>query len=78
MENMNDVKTIYESPDGGKTVYARTFGADITTRREIYKDNNLDWHLYLRDNDWDMLALEHPSILEALEQLKVVETLCKK
>ena len=78
MKNFKDVKQIFESPDGGKTVYARTFGADITTRREIYKDNNLDWHLYLRDNDWDMLALEHPSILEALEQLKVVETLCKK
>jgi hypothetical protein len=78
MENMNDVKTIFESPDGGKTVYAREFGSDITTRREIYKDNNLDWHLYLRDNDWDMLALEHPSILEALEKLKVMETLCKK
>jgi len=78
MKNLKDIKTIFESPDGGKTVYARTFGADITTRREIYKDNNLDWHLYLRDNDWDMLALEHPSILEALEQLKVVETLCKK
>jgi hypothetical protein len=75
---MKDIKTIFESPDGGKTVYAREFGSDITTRREIYKDNNLDWHLYLRDNDWDILAMEHPSIQEALERLKVMETLCKK
>ena len=77
MKNLKDIKTIFESPDGGKTVYAREFGADIDTRTQIYKDNNLKWHLYLRDYDWDMLAEEHPSILEALEKLKVIETLCK-
>lgn len=77
MKNLKDIKTIFESPDGGKTVYSREFGADIDTRTQIYKDNNLKWHLYLRDYDWDMLAEEHPSILEALEKLKVIETLCK-
>tara|TARA_B100000902_G_C27313927_1_gene920083 strand:- start:65 stop:259 length:195 start_codon:yes stop_codon:yes gene_type:complete len=28
-------KYIYESPDGGKTVYQREFGADVSTRVQI-------------------------------------------
>ena len=76
MSNMKDIKTIYESPDGGKTVYAREFGSN--TKRQIYNENNLDWHWYLRKIDWDVLADEHPSIKEALEQLKVLESLCNK
>jgi hypothetical protein len=75
---MKDIKTIFESPDGGNTVYAREFGSDISTRREIYSDNNLDWHLYLRNHDWDMLAGENPAILEALNKLKVMESLCRQ
>jgi hypothetical protein len=78
MDNLKDIKTIYESPDGGKTVYAREFGSEINTRREIYSNNNLDWHLYLRNNDWDVLAEEHPCIKEALEKLKVMESLCSQ
>lgn len=75
-DNIKDIKTIFESPDGGKTVYAREFGSD--TRRQIYIENNLDWHLYLRNNDWDVLAKEHACIKEALEQLKVMESLCRQ
>ena len=73
---MKDIKTIYESPDGGKTVYAREFGSN--TKRQIYQENNLDWFAYLRSRDWDVLADDHPSIKEALEQLKIVESLCNK
>jgi len=76
LDDMKDVKTIFESPDGGKTVFAREFGSN--TRRQIYTENNLDWHLYLRSNDWDVLAEEHPCIKEALEQLKVMESLCSQ
>jgi len=77
-DNMKDIKTIYESPDNGKTVYAREFGSAISTRRQIYKDNNLDWHHYLRNNDWDVLAEKNPAIKEALEKLKVIEVLCNQ
>lgn len=73
---MSDIKTIFESPDGGKTVYAREFGS--STKRQIYTENALDWHLYLRSHDWDALAETHPGILEALEHLKVLETLCTR
>lgn len=33
-EKMKDAK-IFESPDGGKTVYVRGWGEDIKTRKEV-------------------------------------------
>lgn len=33
-EEMKDVK-IYESPDGGNTVYERPFGGDYTTKKLV-------------------------------------------
>jgi hypothetical protein len=33
-EKMKDAK-IFESPDGGKTVYVRGWGEDITTRKKV-------------------------------------------
>jgi hypothetical protein len=76
MSNLSDVKQIFESPDGGKTLYAREFGSAIESRRLIQTDNTLQWHLYLREHDWDVLAEENPAILEALNELKVLEALC--
>ena len=46
MEEMKD-KKIYESPDGGKTIYERPFGSDISertlisneTRKSIFPDS---------------------------------------
>ena len=34
LEQYKDVK-IYESPDGGKTVYERPFGGDYTTKKLV-------------------------------------------
>jgi len=34
LEQYKDIK-IYESPDGGKTVYERPFGGDYTTRKLV-------------------------------------------
>lgn len=76
MNNLKDIKMIYESPDGGKTVFARELGSRKRTR--IHKDNSLKWHNYLREVDWDMLSKENPAIKEALEKLKVVEKLCNQ
>jgi len=74
MDNLKDVKTIYESPDGGKTVYARQIGTN--ERRLIVTDDTENWRYYLRYKDWDTLAIENPAIRETLEQLKILETLC--
>ena len=76
MENLKDIKTIYESPDGGKTVYAREFGS--SERRSIIVNDTLDWHAYLRNKNWDSLSEANPAILEALEKLKVLESLCNE
>ena len=37
LQEINMKKMIYESPDGGKTVYAREFGAPASTRK-LLKD----------------------------------------
>ena len=34
---MKDAK-IFESPDGGKTIYERNFGEDVRKRRLVTKD----------------------------------------
>jgi hypothetical protein len=36
LEQYKDLK-IYESPDGGKTVYERPFGGDYTTKKLVKK-----------------------------------------
>ena len=36
-EKMKDAK-IFESPDGGKTIYERNFGEDVRNRRLVTKD----------------------------------------
>ena len=33
-------KKIFESPDGGKTVYERPFGGDISERKLVTSDEN--------------------------------------
>ena len=40
-EEMKDVK-IYESPDGGKTVYERPFGSDISERKLVTNKSQLN------------------------------------
>jgi len=75
-----DVKQIFESPDGGKTVYAREFGSPISERRLIQGDSEWgkSWNFFLNNRDWNILAEEYPSIKEKLEELKVLESLCRK
>lgn len=36
----NENVKIYESPDGGKTVYERPFGGDISERKLVTSDEN--------------------------------------
>jgi|TARA_R110001592_G_scaffold4546_2_gene25548 hypothetical protein len=40
-EKMKDAK-IFESPDGGKTIYQRPFGADISERTLVNNINQLN------------------------------------
>ena len=42
---------IYESPDKGKTVYERDFGADPSSRKEVFKQYGKDEHEVYLDLD---------------------------
>ena len=68
--------TVYESPDGGKTVYQRSIGS---TERRLVKTGQYDkWNGFVLRYDWDGLAERHPAILEQLERLRVLAELCNK
>jgi len=73
---LKGIKEIFESPDGGKTVYARELGTN--NKRLIYKDYSNNWNEYTRCIDWDCLAAKNPAILETLEKLKMLEKLCNE
>ena len=62
---------IFESPDGGKTVYAREVGS--TARREVKRDYDL--HARIKEDElWGNIrraAETNPTLQEALERVKV-------
>jgi hypothetical protein len=67
---------VYESPDGGKTVFARHAGS--SERRTVKQGTYEEWNGFALRYDWDGLAERHPAILEQLERLKVLVELCNK
>jgi len=67
---------VYESPDGGKTVFARHAGS--TERRLVEQNTYEHWNGFALRYDWDGLAERHPAIQEQLERLKVLVELCNK
>ena len=69
--------TIYESPDGGKTIYSRKSGS--SDRNLIQEDSStkvnqrwLTWKEILK------LAETEPSLRDAIEQAEIVYALIKK
>jgi hypothetical protein len=80
IKNIEEI-TIYESPDGGKTVYSRKSGD--TSRTMVYEDPvskkeaelirrwaNLKEAVFMADSD--------PTLNDALEKLEVVYALKRK
>ena len=69
--------TVYESPNGGKTIYSRKSGS---SSRELIKENPEDkltqqwitWKEILK------LAQTEPSLRDAIEQAEIVYALIKK
>lgn len=68
---------IYESPDGGQTVYERHPGKP---GRKLIKYKELpEWHMDVKDfNDMMGHADDFPALKEQLVQLKTLWALCKK
>lgn len=76
-----NTKYIYESPDNGKTVYARE--ENSTDRILIGYTYNPDKHQYYSDDDkiWYEIraaARENTALHNALEQCKILYHLSKK
>ena len=71
---------IYESPDGGQTVYAREFGSkerklvgeslSVKTNRELMQESQL-WH------DIRVAARDNPALQDALDRAIIIYNLSK-
>ena len=75
-------KFIYETPDGGNTVYARPFGADLAQRKKVYENPEMleekaffeRWHMY---RDILEVSKDNEVIAKLLEQVELLYRLNK-
>jgi dihydrofolate reductase len=73
----DEERKIYESPDGGNTVYARSFGADLAKREKIYENPEMleekaffeRWHMY---RDILEASQDNPALTKLLEQVEII------
>jgi hypothetical protein len=68
MDN-NEDKFIFESPDGGKTVFKRKFGEDFKT---LIKKETPNFFSYLEFEEMKKLAETNSSIKIALDNLLLI------
>ena len=75
-------KFIYETPDGGNTVYARPFGADLAQRKKVYENPEMleekaffeRWHMY---KDILEISKDNDVLAKLLEQVEILYRLNK-
>lgn len=71
---------IYESPDGGKTVYAREFGSEkrkLIGIKYPYSEGELDLNNHILWNDIRQAAKTNPSLQKAMENVIMLYRLSK-
>ena len=69
---------IYESPDGGKTIYSRNIGED-TSKRVLFKSNG-EQKIFIRWQKWREIlqsSIDNPSLADAIEKAEVIYELSK-
>lgn len=69
---------IYESPDGGKTIYSRNIGEDIS-KRVLIKSNE-EQKNFMRWQKWREIlqaSIDNPSLKDAVEKAEVIYELSK-
>jgi hypothetical protein len=72
---------IHESPDGGRTIYAREFGT--TERRLVGYSPDMIEQLEKKDREFQWLAIldlaeKTPALQEAVDRVKVIYELSKE
>ena len=70
---------VYESPDGGKTIYRRKL-MDPHYKRELVKeldDEFKDYRDWMYKQDWSTLS-QNTMIKEALDRLRIIVELTKE
>ena len=74
-------KFIYESPDGGNTVYARPIGVhEMSQRKKVYENPEMleekkffeRWHMY---RDILEASKTNPALVKLLEQVEIIYNL---
>lgn len=79
MSTKNDYSgIIYESPDGGKTIYSRNIGED-TSKRVLFKSNE-EQKIFMRWQKWREIlqaSIDNPSLLDAIEKAEVIYELTR-
>jgi len=74
-------KFIYESPDGGNTVYARPIGVhELAQRKKVYENPEMleekaffeRWHMY---RDILEASKNNPALVKLLEQVEIIYNL---
>jgi len=69
---------IYESPDGGKTIYSRNVGEDIS-KRVLFKSNE-EQKIFIRWQKWRKIlqsSIDNPSLADAIEKAEVIYELAR-
>ena len=71
--------TIFESPDGGKTIYSRKSGDPVTQRTLVCEDpEKKDKERWLKWRDILLASKEHPGLADLIEKAEVFYNLIKK
>ena len=80
IKNITEV-TIYESPDGGKTIYSRTNGSPVRQLHSVSKDLQEEMDRVQREQEWMAIlrvSERSPALQEAIDRVITIYQLSKK
>jgi hypothetical protein len=78
MIKSSEVITIYESPDGGKTVYSRKSGETVRTLHSIDPMHKKELELSARwANLKDAVYMDDPTVNDLIHQIEIIMELKK-
>jgi hypothetical protein len=75
-QDMFEASYIYESPDGGNTIYRRKMGEPHHTRELVrqIESEYADYRTWVYKQDWEELS-KNPAVKDQLDKLKTIVAL---